>query len=86
MQEDTDYMLEPSPSVVVTLLGDYNVVVELRVWLDEERDHVKKRFELREKVYKALIAAGVDMPFETIQLAPHKVVLENTGKVQAAGL
>ena len=80
VEEDTDYMHEPSPRVVVTLLGDYNVEVELRVWLDEERDHVRKRFELREKIYKGLTAAGVDMPFETIQLAPHRVVLGDTGQ------
>ena len=76
VQQDPDYMPEPPPSVVVTLLGDYKVELELRAWLKEERDHVKKRFALREKVYKALTAAGVDMPFETIQLAPHKVLLD----------
>ncbi|TKB10403.1 mechanosensitive ion channel family protein [Desulforhopalus sp. IMCC35007] len=83
VQQDTDYMPEPPPSVVVTRLGDYNIELELRVWLEEERDHVKKRFELREKIYKALIAAGVDMPFETIQLAPHKVILNDDGHAQS---
>ncbi|MFT5699832.1 MAG: small conductance mechanosensitive channel [Desulforhopalus sp.] len=73
--KDPDYMQEPAPSVVVTVLGDYNVEVELRVWLEEERDNVKKRFELREKMYKSLTIEGVDMPFETIQLTPHKVIL-----------
>ena len=79
VQQDTDYMPEPPPTVVVTRLGDYNIELELHVWLEEERDHVKKRFELREKIYKALIAAGVDMPFETIQLAPHKVIFDDDG-------
>lgn len=77
VQQDAEYMSDPPPSVVVTLLGDYNVEMELRAWLEEERDHVKKRFELREKIYKALTAAGVDMPFETIQLAPHKVLFDD---------
>ena len=77
VQQDTEYMSEPPPSVVVTLLGDYNVEMELRAWLEEERDHVKKRFELREKIYNALTAAGVHMPFETIQLAPHKVLFDD---------
>ena len=40
------------------------------------REHVKKRLELRERVFKALTAAGVEMPFETIQLAPHRVTVE----------
>lgn len=75
VQDDPDYMSAPPPDVVVVLLEDYNVKLELRVWLEEERDHVKKRFELREKMYKALTSAGVEMPFETIQLAPHKVIL-----------
>ena len=42
VHQDTDYMSEPSPSVVVTLLGDYHVELELREWLEEERNHVKK--------------------------------------------
>lgn len=81
VQQDSDYMLEPPPNVVVTQLGDYNVELELRAWLEEERDHVTKRFELREKIYKALNAAGVDMPFETIQLAPHKVLFDDDERV-----
>jgi small conductance mechanosensitive channel len=86
VQLDLAYMSEPLPSVVVTRLGDYNVELELRVWLEEERDHVKKRFELREKVYKALIAAGVDMPFETIQLAPHKVLFDDAERTHSRTL
>lgn len=76
VEEDEEYLRDPRPSMVVTVLGDYNVEVELRAWLREEKDHIKKRFELREKIYNTLTAAGVDMPFETIQLAPHKVILE----------
>ena len=75
VQDDPDFMAEPFPRVVVTQLNDYNVTLELQVWLDNEREHVKKRFELREKVFKALTASGVEMPFETIQLAPHRVTL-----------
>lgn len=73
VQDDSDYMAEPLPRVVVTQLNDYNVTVQLQAWLGNEREHVKKSFELREKVFKSLTAAGVEMPFETIQLAPHKV-------------
>jgi small conductance mechanosensitive channel len=75
VQEDADYMAEPLPRVVVTQLNDYNVTLELQAWLENEREHVKKSLELREKVFKALTAAGVEMPFETIQLAPHKVTV-----------
>ena len=64
------FMTDPEPGVVVTSLNDYNNVVQLRVWLEDERDHISRRFELREKAYKALIMAGVDMPLETLALAP----------------
>ena len=80
VQNDLDYMAEPLPSVVVTQLNDYNVMLELRAWLKDERQHVQKRFELREKVFKALSAAGVEMPFETVQLAPHKVTVQMSGE------
>lgn len=70
VRTDPDYMDEPPPRVVVTQLNDYNVALELQVWLRNEREHVEKRFELREQVFKALTDAGVDMPFETIQLTP----------------
>ena len=76
VNEDDDYMIDPLPSVVVDQLNDYNVTIELRVWLKNEREHVTKRFELREKVFKALTSAGIAMPFETIQLAPHRVAVE----------
>ena len=37
-----------------------------------------KSMELREKLFKALTAAGVEMPFETIQLAPHRVTVDSS--------
>jgi small conductance mechanosensitive channel len=73
VHDDPDFMQEPPPRVVVTHLNDYNVAMELRPWLKNERDHVTKSLELREQVFKSLTASGVDMPFETIQLAPHEI-------------
>lgn len=73
VQDDPDYLQEPNPRMVVVALNDYNVAVELQVWLDDERQHITKRFALREAIFKALVAAQVAMPLETIQLAPHKV-------------
>jgi small conductance mechanosensitive channel len=43
------------------------------VWLDQEREHVVRRFELREKIFTSLTEAGVEMPFETIELVPVEV-------------
>jgi small conductance mechanosensitive channel len=51
------------------------VGLELQAWIRDERTHVAKRHELREKVFQALTEAGVEMPYETIQLAPLEVQL-----------
>lgn len=71
--DDPEYLNDPAPRVIVKALNDYNIALELQAWLKDERQHVEKRFELREKVFKALNKAGVEMPFETIQLAPMQV-------------
>lgn len=63
-------MSTPTPRVIVKALNDYNVEIELQVWLDNEREHVERRSALREQVFNALNQAGVEMPYETIQLAP----------------
>lgn len=67
VEGDTDYMDEPAPEMVVSELNDYNVLVTLRAWLHDERKHIPKRFEMRERAFEALRSAGVDLPFETIK-------------------
>lgn len=64
------FMPEPAPQVVVTALNDYNVALELRAWLDDEKQHIPARLALREALFEALRSAGVDMPFETFALSP----------------
>ena len=76
-KDDPEYLNDPAPRVIVTALNDYNVAIELQAWLKDERQHVEKRFELREKAFNALNQAGVQMPFETIQLAPMQVSMAN---------
>lgn len=73
---DVDFLDNPPARVIVTQLNDYNVAVELQAWIQDERKHVEKRAELREKVFIALNKAHVEMPFETIQLSPIKVSVE----------
>ena len=70
VEGDERFMGDPAPQMVVSALNDYNVAVQLRVWLDDEKDHIAVRFALREKVFEAMRAAGVEMPFQTFQLAP----------------
>ncbi len=64
------FMGDPAPTVVVSQLNDYNVRVELWAWIRDERTHVEARLELRERVFRALSEAGIDMPFETLRLEP----------------
>ena len=66
----TDGLLveEPPARVVVTALNDYNVAMELQVWLADEKQHIAVRHLLRERLFEALREAGVDMPFETLAL------------------
>lgn len=73
VDDDADVLEDPAPRVAVTALGDYNNTVELQVWIDDERSHVQKRYQLRERVYGALVDADVHMPVETIRLEPIEV-------------
>jgi len=75
VDEDPEYLKSPAPRVVVQQLNDYNVAIELQAWLKDERQHVEKRSELREKVFNAFNKAGIEMPFETIQLNPMQVTM-----------
>jgi small conductance mechanosensitive channel len=67
VREDDDFMAQPPPEVVVTQINDYNVLLTLQAWLRDERRHIPKRFDLRERAFDALRSAEVDMPFETIR-------------------
>ncbi|MEO8164112.1 MAG: mechanosensitive ion channel family protein [Betaproteobacteria bacterium] len=71
--DDLELMRDPPAVVVVTALNDYNIAMQLQVWLDDEKKHVAARQALREKLFEALRAGGVDMPFETFSLAPVEI-------------
>ncbi len=71
-----EYLSDPEPVVVVTKLNDYNVELELRAWLNDERQHMRASADLREAVYQALKQAGVDMPCETFRIEPVTVLQE----------
>ncbi|HSH74877.1 MAG TPA: mechanosensitive ion channel family protein [Longimicrobiales bacterium] len=70
VREDPAYMKSPEPVAVLTQLNDYNVCMELRAWLSEERRHIEARVQLRERAFRALTAAGIDLPFETFRIEP----------------
>lgn len=70
--QEPDLLTNRTPQVVTTALNDYNVALELRVWIKNEKEHIARRFDLREKVYKLLTDAGVDMPFETVNVRQYQ--------------
>jgi small conductance mechanosensitive channel len=78
IEGDELFVQEPAPEVVVKALNDYNVLLEVRVWISDERKHVAERFRLREAIFVTLTEAGVEMPYETFQLAPFE--LRSTSK------
>lgn len=73
VDRDDRYMAEPAPIVGVVALNDYNVEVQLRAWIADERSHIPLRLELREKMFETLRGAGVELPYETLQLAPVQI-------------
>ncbi len=87
VRDDSAFLNDPPPRVVVTAVNDYNVALQLQVWLADERQHIPQRFDLRERIFKALTTAGIEMPFETIQLAPVTVTaIQATGGGTSATL
>ena len=45
---------------------------ELRVWLADTTKHIPTRAELREKIKNAFDAAGIEMPFEKIEILDYQ--------------
>ncbi|HUU00013.1 MAG TPA: mechanosensitive ion channel family protein [Myxococcota bacterium] len=71
--KDDRFMDDPAPVVVVSALNDYNVRLVVQAWLKDETTHIPVRFELRKRIFEALRREGVDMPFQTIKLAPNDI-------------
>ena len=70
---DDAYLDDPPPTVVVKALNDYNLEIEVQAWLEDERDHIRARYALREAIREAFDEAGIEMPFETIEVRPIEV-------------
>ena len=79
VQGDPQYMTEPAPRVVVTALNDYNLSIELRVWIFNEREHIDVRCRLREDIFKAFTQAGIEMPYQTVQVLTAPMVSAAAG-------
>ncbi|MCA9612898.1 MAG: mechanosensitive ion channel family protein [Sandaracinus sp.] len=83
VEGDGRFLAERPAKVHVVALNDYNVAMQLRVWLADERAHLDTRTELREKLFEALRAAGVAMPFETLDV---RVATGGSGGASDAGV
>ncbi|MGE4543220.1 MAG: mechanosensitive ion channel family protein [Pedobacter sp.] len=71
---DERFLQQPAPEMVIEALGNFNVTVRFRVWIQNEKQHIPLRYELREKLYEGFRAAKIDMPCEIFSLAPVEVV------------
>ena len=73
VKDDPRFRTEPSPAVVVNQLNDYNIELKLQAWIDDERQHIPVKFELRENIFNTFRDAGVNMPYETFALTPVEI-------------
>ena len=73
---DKRFLPVPAPEVLVTGLGSYFVGMQLRVWLDDARIHIRVAAELRERVKRALDEAGVVMPYETLNVILSRIAAD----------
>lgn len=59
---------EYDPEVVVLELGDSSVNMELRLYLRDAKQEIAVRLDYQEKVFDALKAADIEIPFPHLQL------------------
>ncbi len=72
--QEQKYLQKPAPQVVLKAINDYNLLLEVRAWLEDETQHIAERFALRELVLDVCRAENIELPFETIALAPIEVM------------
>ena len=73
---DNRFLADKPPVVLVKELGDYYVALELRAWLDDTKTHIPMRAEIREKIFNSLNKAGIEMPFEKIEVLDYKMEMQ----------
>lgn len=83
---DAAFLDQPSPRVVVTMLNDYNVKLELQAWLDDERQHIGRRYALREAMFEALRRSGIEMPYETVRVLSSSSSEARSGGAASSGV
>jgi small conductance mechanosensitive channel len=68
VENNNNYLLPPSPKVVLNKMNDYNIELIFQVWIKNEKKHIDLRNDLREQVFKTLTQNDIDMPYETVSV------------------
>ena len=63
---------EPAPEVIFLSMGDFSLNFQARFWIPMCDNQLTKKVEATKRIYHALNAAGITIPFPT-----HTVFLEN---------
>lgn len=56
-----------SPAIPMTTMGTSSIVFQMRVWGKSE-DYWNLKFDLTEKIYQELTAAGIEIPFQQMDV------------------
>jgi small conductance mechanosensitive channel len=68
VQDDDRVLSTPSPTAVVTSMGDSSVNMALRFYINDPSQELPVRWEYTEKVREALRTADIEIPFPHRQL------------------
>ena len=72
VENNNDYLLPPSPKVVLDKMNDYNIELIFQVWIKNEKNHIDLRNNLREEVFNTLTQNDIEMPYETLSVIMNK--------------
>ena len=72
VENNNDYLLPPSPKVVLDKMNDYNIELIFQVWIKNEKNHIDLRNNLREVVFNTLTQNDIEMPYETLSVIMNK--------------
>ncbi|GIX42092.1 MAG: hypothetical protein KatS3mg129_1825 [Leptospiraceae bacterium] len=68
VDDENIFLKNPPPELVLQSINDYNIELIFRVWIKNEKEHIKIRYMLREQILETLLEHKINMPYETIQI------------------
>lgn len=72
VKNDSRFLTEPAPKVVVAEIADSSINLELHVWIKNPNDEIPLSYELNLKIKLALDEAGIEIPFPHRQIFVEK--------------